>query len=94
MPSAGRAAINGCNECNGMLEATALHKALISPPQHAQCVFTKQLMETADGAPSSLKGRANGAIIEMTFDADRGSVFMLSFQRVTTSLKKQQKTAL
>jgi len=47
-----------------------------APPQHAQCVFTKQLMETADGAPSSLKGRANGAIIEMTFDADRGSVFM------------------
>jgi hypothetical protein len=40
------------------------------PDEHANCTFIKAL--TADG--SSLKGRANGALIELKVDADAGSV--------------------
>jgi len=40
------------------------------PTVHAECTFTKAL--TADG--DCLKGRANGATIEITVDSDAGSV--------------------
>ena len=45
-----------------------------APPQHQQCTFTKQLMESPSGAPTSLKGRAVGSQLEITYDADRGDV--------------------
>ena len=39
-----------------------------APPQHSACTFTKRLMD------GDLRGRAHGAIVEITVDADRGTV--------------------
>lgn len=41
-----------------------------APAPHAACTFTKQLMQS----PPNLKGRAHGAIVEFTVDADLGTV--------------------
>lgn len=46
-----------------------------TPPQaHVQCGFLRQVMLDAQGHAANLKGRANGALIEITYDADAGSV--------------------
>ena len=45
------------------------------PPEELQhCSFTAQLHVDSCGSPTNLKGRANGAIVEIIVDADAGTV--------------------
>ena len=70
-PYSGRLSSLCCSALGGDVVANTC-----PPDEHAECTFTKQVMVDAAGEATSLKRRANGALIHLTVDADIGSVHM------------------